>query len=32
MITDVRNLDQIEEAFELLGKNPEAVKSLIKCS
>ena len=32
MITDVRDLAQIEEAFQSLGENPEAVKSLIKCS
>jgi threonine dehydrogenase-like Zn-dependent dehydrogenase len=32
MITDVRDLAQIDEAFQALGKNPEAVKSLIKCS
>jgi (R,R)-butanediol dehydrogenase/meso-butanediol dehydrogenase/diacetyl reductase len=31
MITDVRDLEQIGEAFEALSGNPQAMKSLIKC-
>lgn len=32
MITDVRDLADINEAFHALANDPEAVKSLIKCS
>lgn len=32
MITDVRDLDQIGEAFAALSGNPQAMKSLIKCN
>lgn len=31
MITDMRGLDQISEAFEALSGNAQAMKSLIKC-
>lgn len=32
MITDVQELDSINEAFQALSGNPQAMKSLIKCS
>ncbi len=32
MITDVRSLDEITGAFEVLSGNPPAMKTLIKCS
>ena len=32
MITDVRDLEQVSEAFEALSGNPQAMKSLIKCT
>lgn len=32
MITDIRGLDEITEAFEALTTNPQAMKSLIKCT
>jgi len=32
MITDIRELEHIGEAFEALSSNPKAMKSLIKCA